>query len=226
MPGHHGHHDGEPRPQHQGTPSSAERWSDLPPGQHAVATLPAVSRGPVPTIELEQWTLTVTTDRGQLSVWDLAALRALAQVPFETDVHCVQGWSLVGSRWEGVPVRLLLSGLDTSTSYAVVTGADGYQACLPLDDLLEMATWVVLGQAGRPLSPAHGAPARLLVPHLYLHQSVKWLTSIVLTDDDVPGAPAVLGLHPYGDPWRQQRYRDHTPQPTRPPDLPNAQPER
>lgn len=174
---------------------------------------PAVSRGAVPTIDLEQWTLTLTTERGQQATWDWGALSALPQVPFETDLHCVQGWSLMGRRWEGVPVQLLLFGLDTSASYAVVTGADGYQACLPLEDLLEMPTWVV-GHAGRPLSPAHGAPARLLVPHLYLHQSVKWLTSIALTDHDIPGTAATLGLHPYGDPWRQQRYRDHAPPPT------------
>jgi DMSO/TMAO reductase YedYZ molybdopterin-dependent catalytic subunit len=216
MPGHRRHHDGEPPHAHQDSQTSAERWSDLPPGQHAVATLPEVSRGPVPTIELEQWTVTVTTERGQLAAWDWAELNALPQVPFETDVHCVQGWSLIGSSWEGVPVRLLLSGLDTSASYAVATGADRYRVCLPVDDLLEMPTWVVLRHAGHPLSPAHGAPARLLVPHLYLHQSVKWLTDLALTDRDVPGTPAALGLHPYGDPWRQQRYRDQprTPIPT------------
>jgi DMSO/TMAO reductase YedYZ molybdopterin-dependent catalytic subunit len=191
-----------------------------------VATLPAVSRGLVPTIGLEQWTLTLTTERGQTAAWDWAALSALSRVAFEADVHCVQGWSLVGSRWEGVPVRLLLSGLDTSASHAVVTGADGYQASLPVDDLLEMPTWVVLGHAGRPLTPAYGAPARLLVPHLYLHQSVKWLTGIALTDHDIPGTAATLGLHPYGDPWTQQRYRDHGPSPTPAPDQQNAQPER
>lgn len=226
MPGPHGHPDGEPPARYQGTQSSAERWSDLPPGQHLVATLPAVSRRAAPTIDLEKWTLTLTTERGQLAAWDWAALSALPRVPLETDVHCVQGWSLIGSRWEGVPVRLLMSGLDTSASYAVATGTDGYEACLPLDDLLEMPTWVVLGHAGRPLSPAYGAPARLLVPHLYLHQSVKWLTSIALTNHNIPGTPATVGLHPYGDPWRQQRYRDDGAPPTRPPDRPTTRPER
>ena len=181
--------------------------------------------GAVPTIDLELWTLTVTTERGQFAEWDWAALSALPRVTFQADVHSVQGWSLIDGRWEGVPLRLLLSGLDTSATYAAVTGADHYQASLPVDDLLEMPTWVVLGYAGRPLSPAHGAPARLLVPHLYLHQSVKWLTGIVLSDQGIRGTAATLGLHPYGDPWREQRYDDDRP-PARAPDPPDTQPER
>jgi DMSO/TMAO reductase YedYZ molybdopterin-dependent catalytic subunit len=33
----------------------------------------------------------------------------------------------------------------------------------------------------------HGGPAQLLVPHLYLWKSGKWVREIRLVDDDKPG---------------------------------------
>ena len=39
---------------------------------------------------------------------------------------------------------------------------------------------------GQPLEPEHGGPARLLVPHLYLWKSAKWIRGLVLTFDDKP----------------------------------------
>ena len=55
--------------------------------------------------------------------------------------------------------------------------------------------------------PAHGGPARLLVPHLYLWKSAKWVRGIDLVEQDEPGFWETLGYHDYGDPWREQRYQ-------------------
>ena len=35
--------------------------------------------------------------------------------------------------------------------------------------------WVAFGYGGEPLAPEHGGPARMLVPHLYLWKSAKWV---------------------------------------------------
>jgi DMSO/TMAO reductase YedYZ molybdopterin-dependent catalytic subunit len=51
-----------------------------------------------------------------------------------------------------------------------------------------------------------GGPARLLVPHLYLWKSAKWVTGIDLLNQDEPGFWETLGYHNYGDPWQEQRY--------------------
>ena len=48
--------------------------------------------------------------------------------------------------------------------------------------------------------------ARLLVPHLYLWKSAKWVRGITLSDLDEPGCWESAGYHNYGDPWREQRY--------------------
>ena len=59
---------------------------------------------------------------------------------------------------------------------------------------------------GEALGAEHGGPARLLVPHLYLWKSAKWVTGIDLLNQDEPGFWETLGYHNYGDPWQEQRY--------------------
>ena len=59
---------------------------------------------------------------------------------------------------------------------------------------------------GEALGAEHGGPARLLVPHLYLWKSAKWVTGIDLLTEDEPGFWETLGYHNYGDPWQEQRY--------------------
>jgi DMSO/TMAO reductase YedYZ molybdopterin-dependent catalytic subunit len=47
----------------------------------------------------------------------------------------------------------------------------------------------------------------LLVPHLYLWKSAKWVRGIELMAREEPGFWESLGYHNYGDPWREQRYQ-------------------
>jgi DMSO/TMAO reductase YedYZ molybdopterin-dependent catalytic subunit len=46
----------------------------------------------------------------------------------------------------------------------------------------------------------------LLVPHLYLWKSAKWLRGLRLQFQDEPGFWEQLGYHNYGDPRREQRH--------------------
>ena len=86
--------------------------------------------------------------------------------------------------------------------------ADGdYTTNLPLADATGGKAWVAFGYDGAPLAPEHGGPARLLVPHLYLWKSAKWVRGLELHTTDAPGFWEELGYHDRGDPWREQRYR-------------------
>ena len=49
-------------------------------------------------------------------------------------------------------------------------------------------------------------PARLLVPHLYLWKSAKWVRGLTVTAADEPGFWEAAGYHNRGDPWLEQRY--------------------
>ena len=92
------------------------------------------------------------------------------------------------------------TGSPTSRSYG------GYTTNLPLADLLGGKAWIAFQYGGADLTPEHGGPARLLVPHLYLWKSAKWVTGIDLMTTDKQGFWESLGYHNYGDPWREQRY--------------------
>ena len=82
-----------------------------------------------------------------------------------------------------------------------------YSTNLPLEDLMNKQAWIAFRFDDEDLAPEHGAPARLLVPHLYLWKSAKWVMGITLMDEDQPGFWESLGYHNYGDPWREQRYQ-------------------
>ena len=81
----------------------------------------------------------------------------------------------------------------------------GYTTNLPLDDL-RAARRGWCGSTRAPLPAEHGGPARLLVPHLYLWKSAKWLAGLRLLDHDAAGFWESLGYHNRGDPWREERY--------------------
>ncbi len=77
---------------------------------------------------------------------------------------------------------------------------------MPSEDLIDGKAMIATHFDGQPLSPEHGGPARLLVPHLYFWKSAKWVRAIEFRDADEPGFWEQLGYHNYGDPWREQRY--------------------
>jgi DMSO/TMAO reductase YedYZ molybdopterin-dependent catalytic subunit len=59
---------------------------------------------------------------------------------------------------------------------------------------------------GKPLTTEHGAPARLIVPHLYFWKSAKWIRQIEFRVNDAPGFWEVRGYHNRGNPWDEERY--------------------
>jgi DMSO/TMAO reductase YedYZ molybdopterin-dependent catalytic subunit len=182
--------------------------ADLPPGQHLVKDFPVLSAGPTPRIDLASWEFVIRTETGQEHRWSWPEFLALPTEEFTTDIHCVTSWSKLGTRWTGVSLDVLFAEVDTSADYALVSSYGGYTTNLPLADLLEGQAWVASGYDGEPLEPEHGGPARLLVPHLYLWKSAKWVRGVELRPDDEPGFWETLGYHNYGDPWREQRYWD------------------
>ena len=59
---------------------------------------------------------------------------------------------------------------------------------------------------GAQLPADHGGPARLLVPHLYLWKSAKWIQRLEVLPEDRLGFWEMNGYHHRGDPWREERH--------------------
>jgi len=165
-----------------------------------------LSAGPTPRDGLRGWDFTITTESGQVHTWDWAAFQALPAEDITVDLHCVTKWSKLATSWRGVSLDTLMAGVTTGAAYAVARAVGDYTTNLPLADLLDGQAWIAFRYDGADLVPEHGGPARLLVPHLYLWKSAKWVRGIELLDHDEPGFWESLGYHNYGDPWREQRY--------------------
>jgi DMSO/TMAO reductase YedYZ molybdopterin-dependent catalytic subunit len=86
------------------------------------------------------------------------------------------GWSLADV--------LMLSRPNVVDAYLHLFGRDGYPRSVPL----ERAQRAVLATHlnGKPLTPKHGAPWRVLFPGWYGMDSVKWLERIVVSKSPLP----------------------------------------
>jgi DMSO/TMAO reductase YedYZ molybdopterin-dependent catalytic subunit len=179
----------------------------LPPGQYLTDDFPVLSAGPTPQVPLDSWAFTVRTESGDEHAWSWDELTALPTESLTVDLHCVTRWTKLETAWRGVSLDTLLEDVETAADFALVHSYGGYTTNLPLEDLLDGQAWVAFEYDGDPLAAEHGGPARLLVPHLYLWKSAKWVRGLDLLLQDEPGFWEQLGYHDYGDPWREQRYQ-------------------
>jgi DMSO/TMAO reductase YedYZ molybdopterin-dependent catalytic subunit len=124
------------------------------------------------------------------------------------DIHCVTRWSRFDNTFTGVPVSPLLAAarVRPGASHALIHAAPDYTTNLPLADLDRPGNLLATEHNGESLTPEHGGPVRLLVPHLYLWKSAKWVTGIEILREDEPGFWEENGYHMRGDPWSEERY--------------------
>ncbi len=189
---------GRPRPQVDA--------SRIPPGQYLVTDWPVLSAGPTPRPNMDEWRFEIDGAVEQPVSWSWDEFTSLPTDEFTVDIHCVTKWSKLDTPWKGVAIDTLLQDVKTDAKYVTALCYGGYTTNVPLADLTGGRGWVAYEASGEPLHPEHGGPARLLVPHLYLWKSAKWVRGLRLSADDEPGFWEQAGYHMYGDPWREQRY--------------------
>jgi DMSO/TMAO reductase YedYZ molybdopterin-dependent catalytic subunit len=180
----------------------------LPPGQVLTTKWPVLHYGLVPSVDLKTWTFEISgfVEHPFTLNWD--ELLALPQKTVQCDIHCVTTWSRFDNSFEGVPLQLLLerAGVKPEARFALVSAEQEFTTNLPLTDLDRPDNLLALKHDGEWLTPEHGGPARLLVPHLYLWKSAKWVRGLTLLDQDVPGFWEQNGYHMHGDPCTEERY--------------------
>jgi DMSO/TMAO reductase YedYZ molybdopterin-dependent catalytic subunit len=185
------------------------RDARLPPGQHLVSDFPVLSAGPVPGTSVETWTFALQQGGSLLGKWSWAEFEALPQSRVVVDIHCVTTWSKLDTEWQGVTIDALVSAAGLSAPkapFAMFHCDGGYTTNVPVEDLVGGKAMIATRYDGEPLSPEHGGPARLLVPHLYFWKSAKWVRRLRFIGEDEAGFWESNGYHMYGDPWQEQRY--------------------
>jgi DMSO/TMAO reductase YedYZ molybdopterin-dependent catalytic subunit len=162
-----------------------------------------------PRIAPADWTFRIDGLVDNPTTWTWDELHALPESTYEGAIHCVTTWSKFDMTWKGVALDDLFAivGPQLDAQYAVVTCHTDYTTNLPLEDLRGGKAWVAWEADGAPLTPEHGGPARLLVPHLYFWKSAKFVAGLRLVEHDEPGFWERNGYHDRGDPWLEQRYQ-------------------
>lgn len=180
----------------------------LPPGQHLVLGFPVLDLGKQPEISREDWRLELFGLVRSPQALGWKGLMALPQAQIQEDIHCVTHWSRLAVRARGVPAREVASLAQPlpQAGFVLVHSSDGYSTNLAMEDFLAPSTLLCHEMDGLPLSREHGGPARLLVPHLYLWKSAKWVCGIQFLEKEDLGFWEKRGYHRRGDPWRGERY--------------------
>jgi DMSO/TMAO reductase YedYZ molybdopterin-dependent catalytic subunit len=188
--------------------SGGERADRIPPGQYLTNGFPVLSAGPTPQVPLDRWEFTIDGLVSEPVRWSWEQFQALPSRDWTVDISCVTKWTKLDTVWHGVSVDDLLAAVevDPRTRFVTAHSFGGYTTNLPLTDLVNNQAFVAYQYDGAPLEPAHGGPARLVVPHLYFWKSAKWVRGMHLIENDQPGFWESLGYHNRGDPWREERY--------------------
>lgn len=119
----------------------------------------------------------------------LADLRAMPPTRMTKDFQCVTGWRVRDVKWTGVRLADLLdqAGARRDAWGVRFLSFDGvYTETLAMDQARRDDVIVAYELEGKPVSSAHGGPARLYVAPMYGYKSIKWLNRIEVTDDPQP----------------------------------------
>ena len=113
-----------------------------------------------------------------------------------TDFHCVTGWTVGGVHWAGVRMQTIwdiVKPLPSARYANFVSLEEPYVDTLSLRQTTLPDVMLAHHMDDAPLTRAHGAPVRLVIPEMYGYKNVKWLTRIELVPKLVPGFWEVNG---------------------------------
>lgn len=103
------------------------------------------------------------------------------------DFVCEEGWMVPDQRWEGIAVAAILgrAGVQPEARFLKVYAGD-FTVLLPLEEVLTGGAVLTRGLNGTPLTPAHGAPLRLVAPGRACLYSVKWVDRLEVLAEAAP----------------------------------------
>ncbi len=184
--------------------------SRLPPGQYVPRGLPVVHYGRVPAFKPGSWDLRVfgATASGQEHGFAWDEFERLPRTNVTADFHCVTKFSMLGLEWRGVSPATILEAVPPADGvrHVMIWAEYGYSANIRMSDFLAETTMFATHRNGERLTPDHGFPLRIVVPHLYAWKSVKWVRAIEYLVEDRRGFWEDRGYHNVADPWGEQRY--------------------
>ncbi len=166
--------------------------------------------GSLPGFDPSTWRLELAGAVEQPAALDYRQLLALPKATQVSTFHCVTGWTVRNVAWGGVRIRDVLAQVRPRANVRAlrfVSAEHPYDDYLTLEQASLPDVLLAYELDGRPLSRAHGAPLRLVIPDMYGYKNVKWLTRIELVPQERLGYWEQLGYDQ--DAWvgRSNGYR-------------------
>lgn len=138
-------------------------------------------------IDPSKWSLTVTTNSGgpNLSLL-LRDIQSLPRVEMITQFCCIEGWSTIshwaGARFSDFTKKFYPPGRALMKYVSMSTPDEEYYVGLDMKSALHPQTLLAYEYSGKPLTPDHGAPLRLIIPVKYGIKNLKRIGAIEYTD--------------------------------------------
>ena len=179
----------------------------IPPGQEVVKALPELGgvKGPG---NVPDWQLAIGGEVHHPVSLKFPDLMNLSQKNLTCDVHCVTGWTLLDSRWQGISMQTIIGlvNVKKNVKYVVFEAPGNYSSSIPLAEARKDNVILAHSFMDQNLPLGHGAPLRSLVPDRYFYKSVKWLNKIRFVIEDEPGYYESGGYSNSADPWQEERF--------------------
>jgi len=161
-----------------------------------------------PQLELETYALTIdgeVENPVKLSWNDFMKLPKTTSI---SDFHCVEGWSVVNCKWEGVHIREIEKLVKPKEVARAVTFecADSYTTSLFREELVDDDVLLVYKLNDRVLEEGLGFPVRLIVPNKYAYKSALWVVHLRFTRNKELGFWERRGYSDKADVWKNQRF--------------------
>ena len=150
----------------------------------------------MPAFDPATWRLTVGGLVDREVALDIHALRRLPRVEQVSTFHCVTGWTVKDVHWAGVRIADVIGPAQphqAAQALRFVSAERPYEDYLTLRQASLHDVLLAYEMDGKPLTRAHGAPVRLVIPDMYGYKNVKWLERIELVAQNGRGYWENLG---------------------------------
>ena len=138
----------------------------------------------MPRFDPATWRLRVEGEVASPLSLSYDELRRLPRAEQVSTFHCVTGWSVKNVHWAGVRFSDVLAAAQPSAAahaLTFVSAEQPYTDSLTLEQARLGDTMLAYEMDGKPLSRAHGAPVRVVIPEMYGYKNVKWVERIVVS---------------------------------------------
>ncbi len=182
----------------------------LPPNQADIPHFRVLSIRGAPTTDPKDWKLRISGEVEEERTLSYNDVLALPRKKVRADIHCVEGWSVLDTEWEGFSTTEMkgVVKIKDSAGFVIAHCVEGYTTNLTAEDFFAEDSVLAYRLNGKELSREQGYPLRLVVPRLYFWKSAKWVNGIEFSATDRKGYWEQRGYHNHGDPWREERFRD------------------